>query len=103
MNKQLTRSSIIEIKNKHKIKLLFSQYYEAEIFHALHNPFSHTTEYHLMITPILSKPSPYIVGDYYDESNDVYITIAWGAKGYKYITLKRLGNMLKKEYPELLI
>lgn len=101
MNTISTKTKIIKIENKSKIKLLFDQRFLSEIFYAEHNPFLKSTRYQILFSTRVNNNVGF--GDIYDDQNFIHITIQWGSKGYKYITLKRIGNLLKKEYPELLI
>lgn len=101
MNITLTKTKIIKIENKSKIKLLFDQRFLSEIFHAAHNPFLKSTRYQILFSTRVNNN--FVFGDIYDDENSIHITVAWGSKGYQYLTLKRIGNLIKKEYPELLI
>lgn len=101
MNTISTKTKIIKIENKSKIKLLFDQRFLSEIFYAEHNSFLKSTRYQILLSSRVNNN--YVFDNIYDEHNSIHITVQWGSKGYTYLTLKRIGNLLKKEYPELLI
>lgn len=90
----MKKIQIIKIKHKHFIPVLFDKTKNSEIFYAYHNPFLRETEYEIHTRL-----------EYIDSSKDLnnFITVVWGEKGYRYLTLKKIKKMIIEQYPELLI
>ena len=90
----MKKPQIKQFNDKSRVKMLFDKTKNSEIFYAYHNPFSRETEYEIHTRL-----------EYIDSSKDLnnFITVVWGEKGYRYLTLKKIKKMIIEQYPELLI
>ena len=90
----MKKPQIKQFSDKSRVKMLFDDTNKIEIFYAYHNPFLRETEYEIHTRL-----------EYIDSSKDLnnFITVVWGEKGYRYLTLKKIKKMIVEQYPELLI
>lgn len=100
----MKKAQIKNFNDKSRVKMLFDDTNKIEIFYADHNPFLHQTEYEMHIT-MKDEIHKELVQKYQHGARMIFklfITVEWGENGYKYLTKQRIGNMIKKQFPELL-